>query len=95
MYRTKQHTPRLTADEVESILEREIIRLIARDLSVRPEEATPEGIRKWREENLYPQAPVKTTTHYGGYNGSSLRVLTGNEIASHRERATKFLLRFA
>jgi len=99
----KQQRPRRinSGGDVESILERVVSDLLARDLSrksgkrIEPEEITPEFIQRWREEHLYPGAPVKITTKYGGYNGKGLRVLTGNEIASQRERATKFLLRFS
>ncbi len=95
MHRMKQQPPRLTDEQMESVLERIITDLIARDLKMNRNDVTPEFIRRWRQEHLYPAAPVKTETNYGGYNGSKLRVLTGNQIASHREKAMKFLLRFS
>lgn len=79
---------------VVSRLERLIIEKIARDLKVKPEEVTPEFIRQWREEHLYPVANVDLTTLYGGYNPGGRRVLTGEKVKSNQEEAERFLNSF-
>jgi hypothetical protein len=91
----KQHTPpEAEIRELESLLDQEITRLIARDLKVKPEEITPEFIQKWRDDHLYPVANVDLTTLYGGYNAAGRRVLTCAEVKSDREQADRFFSRF-
>lgn len=77
-----------------SRLERLIVEKIARDLNVKPEEVTPEFIRQWREEHLYPVANVDLTTLYGGYNPGGRRVLNNNEVKSCQEEAERFFNKF-
>jgi hypothetical protein len=77
-----------------SRLEKLMVEKIARDLNVKPEQITPEFIRKWREEHLYPVAKVDLTTLYGGYLHGDRRVLTGNELKICSEEAERFLNRF-
>jgi hypothetical protein len=81
--------------ELESVLDRVITERIARDLHIKPEEVTPEFIHKWREENLYPKAPVNITSRTGGINAAGKRVLTGEEIDSLRKSSEEFLDRFS
>lgn len=83
----------ISSREAESLLERVITELIARDLKIKPEQITPEFIHKWRMEHLYPKALVDLTTTHGGYNGEGRRVLTGEEVESSRKKAEAFFKR--
>ena len=84
---------KISDHEKESILDKVISEMIARDLGIKPEEVTPEFIHKWREEKLYPKAPVNLTTRYGGYNGGGRRVLSGAEVSSNQAKAEAFMRR--
>lgn len=90
----QQPPPDAVIKELESRLDKLVTELIARDLKVNPEDITPEFIRRWRDEHLYPVAEVDLTTLYGGYNGEGRRILTRAEINSDREHATSFFSRF-
>ena len=95
MQRRQQQTPPdAVIRELESRLDKLVTELIARDLNVRPEDITPEFIRHWRDEHLYPVAEVDLTTLYGGYNGEGRRILTRTEIKSDRDHAARFFSRF-
>jgi len=76
----------------ESILEKTILELIAKDLGISPDEVTLEFIHRWREENLYPHAQTELNTKYGGYNRPrKRRILSHVELQEDRETAAKFL----
>lgn len=79
----------------DSVLEKVLTEMIARDLGINPEDVTPEFIHKWREEHLYPKALVNLTTRYGGYNSGGRRALTGAEVQSNKEKAEAFLSQFS
>jgi len=81
-------------ESMQSLLERVITELIARDLGIKPEEVTSEFIHNWREEHLYQKATVNTTSRYGGYIGVGRRTLTRAEIDAHRKQAEEFMSRF-
>ena len=85
---------KISEQEVESVLDKVVTEMIARDLGIKPEEVTPEFIHAWRENYLYPKAPVVLTTRYGGYNGAGRRVLSGIEVRSNQERADAFFRRW-
>jgi hypothetical protein len=89
-YKQKVRLPQVVVSRLEQLM----IEMIARDLKVKTEEVTPEFIRRWREEHLYPVANVDLTTLYGGYNHGGRRVLTGEELKSCREEAERFINRF-
>jgi hypothetical protein len=79
---------------VVSRLEELMVARIAHDLNVKPEEVTPEFIRHWREEHLYPDARIDLTTLYGGYNHGGRRVLTSTQLKTCREEAERFIDQF-
>jgi hypothetical protein len=76
----------------ESILEKTILDLIAKDLGISPEEVTLESIHRWREENLYPHGQTDLNTKYGGYNSRGRRrILSHVELQEQQEKAKEFL----
>jgi hypothetical protein len=88
-----KHKPvvRLSEQQMESLLEKVITQMIAKDLHILPEEVTPEFMHQWREEHLYPKTKVELRSLYGGYNPGRRRVLTRAEINSFKKKAEAFL----
>jgi hypothetical protein len=81
---------RFSEQQVESLLEKVITEMIAKDLNIRPEEVTQEFMQKWRDEHLYPKGNVELKSLYGGYNPGGRRVLTQAEIDSFKKEAEAF-----
>jgi hypothetical protein len=70
-------------------LERFFQRLIAARDGVRPEDVTEEYIRKQRAAVVYPNVRFEVSSRYGGYDTTSLQVLTRSEVAAVEDRVER------
>jgi hypothetical protein len=73
-----------------SVLEESLTRLLAEELGVPQETITPEFIRNWREEHIYPNVTFDFSTRYGGYNPVRKIVPTREELDENSKRAKTF-----
>jgi hypothetical protein len=78
-----------------STLEKELDELIAREENVSPEDVTLEFIRKKRDEEVYPKAPVNLTMPHGGFVARARRFLTHLEGKALVTRGNRFLAKFS
>jgi len=78
-----------------SILEEKLKGLIAKDEGVTPDKVTLEFVREKRTEEIYPCERFSSTTKYGGYHTTGLRLLTRQQIRAIGEKAKSIWDRFA
>lgn len=78
-----------------SILQEKLVKLVAKEFGISPDEVTPEYIHRWRESSVYPAANFDFNGYCGGYRHAGLEVLTTDEIEAIIKASEDFLAQFA
>jgi hypothetical protein len=68
-----------------------LVRRIAEEEGVSPDEITVEYIHEQRKKRYYPTTRYNIGSDYSGYIHTGLRFLTGQEIEEIKKRADRFI----
>jgi hypothetical protein len=78
-----------------SVLEKKLNELIARDEQVSPEEVTSEFIHLRREAKAKVVTVDLTPSQYGGHDGTGLETISPDRVIAEELEADEFLSQFA